>query len=58
MSDLISTINTADALARLWREGKLISLELAERLTALGFYAIVVGDFSTVAWFNGVRFEL
>ncbi len=58
MSDLIRTVNTADALARAWRAGELAALLAVERIVALGFYAVRVTDRGIVGYYNGVRFEL
>lgn len=58
MATLIETINAADRLANLWRAGNVAALSAQERLTDLGFYAVVVGERSIVAWLNGHRFEL
>lgn len=58
MSELIRTVNEADRMARLWREGKLCALELTERLAAEGFYAVRCDDRHCVAYLHGVRLEL
>ena len=58
MSDLIHTINRADAFAQLWREGRMCALLAVEAIVGLGFYAVTVGDRGIVGYLNGVRFEL
>lgn len=58
MADLIETINAADRLAALWRGGVVSALSAQERLVDMGFYAVVVGEKTIVAWHNGHRFEM
>ena len=58
MSDLIHTLNTADTIAALWREGRMCALLAVEAIVALGFYAVTVGERGLVGYYNGVRFEL
>ncbi|TIL38565.1 hypothetical protein [Mesorhizobium sp.] len=58
MATLIDTINQGDRIANLWRGGTVAALAAQERLTELGFYAVVVGERTIVAWLNGHRFEL
>lgn len=58
VATLILTINAADRIAGLWKQGVVAALSAQERLTELGFYAVVVGERSIVAWHNGHRFEM
>ena len=55
---LIQTINQADALAKLWREGRMCALLAVEAIVALGFYAVAVTDRGIVGYYLGVMFEL
>ncbi|RWO08197.1 hypothetical protein [Mesorhizobium sp.] len=58
MATLIETINSGDRIAKLWRSGEVAALGAQESLTDIGFYAVVVGESTIVAWLNGYRFEL
>lgn len=58
MSDYIRTLNTADSIGQLWREGEVSAVLAVEALVGLGFYAVTVGERAIVAWLNGVRFEV
>lgn len=58
MANIIDTINTADRIAGLWRQGSVAALPAQERLIDLGFYAVSVGERSIVAYLNGCRLEL
>lgn len=58
MANIIETINNADRIAGLWRTGTVAALSAQERLAELGFYAVVVGERSIVAYLNGCRLEL
>ncbi len=58
MSDYIRTINQADAIGKLWRQGTWAAVLAVEALVGLGFYGVSVGERGIVAWLNGVRFEV
>ncbi len=58
MSELISTLNTADRLARAWRAGELAALLAIERLVADGWYGVAVTERGLVGYYRGIRFEL
>jgi hypothetical protein len=58
MASLIKTINEADQLAGLWRQGKLCALEMVEKIVALGFYAVNITERGVTGYYNGVRFCL
>lgn len=58
MSDYIRTINSADAIGRLWRQGVWTAILAVEALVGLGFYGVSVGERGITAFLNGVRFEI
>lgn len=58
MSAIIDTINTADRIARFWRCGNIPAINAQERIEALGFYAVAVGEQTIVGWMRGCRFEM
>ncbi len=58
MAGIIDTINSADRIARFWQHGNIAAINAQERLSELGFYAVVVGERSIIAWLNGCRLEL
>jgi hypothetical protein len=58
MAALIDTINNADRIAKFWRHGNIPAINAQERLTELGFYAVVVGERTIVGWLKGCRFEM
>ncbi|MBZ9984977.1 hypothetical protein LB521_27975 [Mesorhizobium sp. BR-1-1-8] len=58
MPTLIQKLNSADSIADLWRGGFVAAVSAQERLADLGFYAVVVGERTIVAWLNGCRFEM
>ncbi|MBZ9943487.1 hypothetical protein LB533_20585 [Mesorhizobium sp. BR1-1-13] len=58
MTTLIQKLNSADSIADLWLGGFVAALSAQEALTGMGFYAVVVGERTIVAWLNGCRFEM
>lgn len=58
MAALINTINDADRIAKFWRCGNMPAVNAQDQIEALGFYAVVVGDRTIVAWLRGCRFEM
>lgn len=55
---LISTINRADMLARLFLEGRAIALVVQEALLAMGFYDVEFEPQAVRATLNGTRWKL
>lgn len=58
MSEYIRTINSADAIGNLWREGSWPAVLAVEALTGLGFYGLSVTERAIAGYLNGVRFEV
>ena len=57
MGALLRTIDDADKLAALYRQGLAAAVVVEDRLLARGFYAVAFDGRRISAWLNGVRFE-
>lgn len=57
MGTLIKTLNEAEAVVQLSREGAITPLEVIERLVDLGFCDVELTEPNFVGWFDGIRFN-
>lgn len=58
MGDLLRTVQDADRICALWRQGLAAAVVVEDRLTASGFYAIDFEGRKVIAYLAGVRFHL
>lgn len=58
MGTLLRTVDEADKLAALWRQGLAAAVVIEDKLLAKGFYAVAFEGRSITAYLNGVRFSL